>query len=417
MKKGKIIGLLVMLLGITSLMAQDLTEWRGPNRTGVFDETNLLKQWPEGGPDLLWSTEELPMGWSSMTVAHNQIYLSGRIDSVDVAVALSMDGSLLWQTAYGRSWDKSFPESRCTPTVDGERLYLSSGSGDLACINALTGEIIWASKTHELYKGSFGRWGISESLLVVDDKVFFTPGGDSTTMLALNKMTGETIWASESLNDKPSYVSPLLVQHGNQQLIVNVSERFIFGISPFDGQILWQFNFEPYKDDEVKANINTNTPLYHNGEVFVSSGYNHAAVMLSMAEDAHSVSLKYVDTILDTHHGGLVRLGEYIYASNWEHNRMGRWVCLEWNSGILMYEAEWNNKGPIIAADGMLYCYEEKTGNVALVKAGAAQFEMTGTFELPLGDGFHWSHPIIHNKILYIRHGNALMAYDIAEKQ
>ncbi len=403
-----------MLMGSTTLIAQDLLQWRGPDRSGVFNETGLLKEWPEGGPNLLWSNEELPMGWSSMTIKDNLMFLSGRVDSTDHAVAINLKGELLWQTPYGRSWNASFPESRCTPTIDGDYIYLSSGFGDLACIHTLDGSIRWKVPAHENFKGTFGKWGISESLLVFNDKVFFTVGGDSTTMIALNKETGETLWASKSLNDKPSYVSPRLVHHGGQEFIVSISEQFVFAIDPTDGRFLWTFNVDPYKDEKVKANINTNTPLFHNGELFVSSGYNHAAVMLSLSDDAQSVSLKYVDTILDVHHGGLVRLGNYIYGSNWEHNRMGRWVCLDWETGKPMYEQEWNNKGPIIAAEQMLYCYEEKKGNIALVQSGPDQFEITGTFQLPLGEGYHWSHPIIYNKVFYIRRGNAIMAYDIA---
>ncbi len=406
----------LVLFGGCHLMAQNLIEWRGPNRSGVFNETGLLKQWPPSGPTMLWSNEELPTGWSSMTIAHDCLYLTGRVDTMDAVVAVGLDGKTRWITPYGNYWEDSFPESRCTPTIDGNRLYVSSGGGDVACINALNGSIIWKIKAHQIFEGTFGYWGISESLIVLGDKVFYTPGGDKTTMVALNKMTGETIWMSESLHDKPAYVSPLLVQHGDYQLIVNLTENFVFGINPADGSILWQFDYGKYCDEDGKANIHANTPLYHKGEIFISNGYNHDAIMLKLADDNRSVSLKYVNKVLDVHHGGLLQIGDNIYGSSWKNNDMGSWVCLDWNSGETRFEQEWNNKGSIIAADGMLYCYDEKRGNLGLAKANPAQFQIISSFKIPLGKGAHWAHPVIHNKILYVRHGNALMAFDVAEK-
>jgi len=135
--------------------------------------------------------------------------------------------------------------------------------------------------------------------------------------------------------------------------------------------------------------------------------------MLDLSEDASSVKLAYVDSLLDVHHGGAVRLGDYVYGANWEHNRMGKWICLEWETGKPMYETEWENKGSIISAEGMLYCYDEKGGNIALAKASPKGFEVISTFKVPLGKGPHWSHLVIKDGVLYVRHEDALMAYNI----
>ncbi|WP_372751390.1 PQQ-binding-like beta-propeller repeat protein [Labilibaculum sp.] len=392
---------------------QTKSEWRGPNRTGVYAETGLQKEWPAGGPKLLWHLDSIPTGYSSVVIANNSIYLTGLRDSMDYVLALDMQGKIKWQVPYGRGWDQSFTDSRCTPTVEGDRIYLSSGRGDLACVNALSGEIFWQVKANEKFKGEYGRWGISESLLLWDDLVFYTPCGEKTTMVGLNKMTGETVWKSKSIHDKPAYVSPLLIERNGKQQIVTVTEKNAIGVNPSNGNIDWQFDYGSYAAGQWKANINTNTPLYKDGKIFITNGYDHHSVMLDVSEDASSVELSYVDSLLDIHHGGAVLVDGYIYGSNWEHNRMGRWVCLEWETGKAMYETEWKNKGSIIAAEGMLYCCDEKDGNIALVKADPNQFKVISSFKIPYGKGPYWAHMVIYDGVLYVRHAKAVMAYSI----
>ncbi len=398
------------------VISQEIAEWRGPDRTGVYNETGLLKEWPTNGPELLWSVDSLPPGYSSVSVANNLVYFTGMKDSMDVVIAVDIDGKLKWQTSYGRAWDNSFNHSRCTPTVENNRLYVSSGLGDVSCLNAINGELIWTVKASNKFEGTYGRWGIAESILLVDDKVFYTPGGNLTTMVAFNKETGELIWKSESLKDKPSYTSPMITEWAGKSMIINATESYLFGVTPDSGNILWKFNIGVFAAGEWHANNQTNTPLFYKGKIFHTSGYDHRCVMVELLEEEDKPYFSWVSDKLDVHHGGVVRLGDYIYGSNWENNRMGRWVCLDWNTGEVKYETEWENKGSIISADSMLYCYEEKNGNIALVKASPEKFEVTSSFKVPLGEGPHWSHLVIHKGILYVRHGGALMAYSIANK-
>ncbi|MFC2151721.1 PQQ-binding-like beta-propeller repeat protein [Bacteroidota bacterium] len=406
---------IILIFSVQYIYCQNLVDWRGPGRTGVYNETNLLIEWPETGPELLWSVEDIFKGYSSVSIANNTIYCTGIDDNNDVLIAFDMQGKIKWKVPYGRAWNGSYPESRCTPTIENDKVYVSSGLGDIACIDANNGEIIWSVKASEKFEGTYGRWGIAESLLILDDKVFFTPGGDKTTMLAFNKLTGELIWQSQSVNDAPSYTSPLLISRNNKNLIVNVTANFIIGVLPETGNILWRFNFGEQKKPDARNN-QTNTPSYNDGKIFVTSGYNHFSVMLNLSENAESVSLAWIDSTLDVHHGGVVLVDGYIYGANWLHNRMGNWVCLDWNTGEIKYNEEWINKGSIISADGMLYCYEEKSGNIALVKATPEKFDIISSFKIPLGTGPHWSHPVIKDGVLYIRHVDALMAYDIKLK-
>lgn len=390
--------------------SQDFSEWRGPGRTGIYNETGLLKAWSESGPELIWSNDSLLDGYSSVATANEKVYLTGISQGKDVLIALDLKGNELWRTPYGDAWDASYEYSRATPTVEKDKVFVSSGKGDVACLDSENGRLIWKVPASKDYKCKIGKFGISESLLIDDKYVFFTPAGDETTMIALKKETGKLAWKSISLNDETSYCSPLMIEENGKRLIVNVLKKYIVGIQPEDGKILWKYDFGQYK---MKRNNNTNTPIYANKELYISSGYDHKSVKLKLSSDLCSVELAWTDSILDVHHGGLVKIGNYLYGANWIHNRMGNWTCIDWQTGEKQYETEWFNKGSIISAEGMLYCFEEKTGNIALVKAAPKEFKVISSFKVPNGTGPYWAHPVINNGILFIRHGKSVMAFNI----
>jgi outer membrane protein assembly factor BamB len=409
---------LLLILSVTFANAQQISEWRPENRTGVSAETGLLKSWPAGGPSLIWSNSGLSKGNSSVSFGDSTIYTTGTRDSVDVLYALDMKGKMLWQTIMGRAWNESFPESRATPTVEENRVYTCSGLGDIACIDGSSGTILWSYKASELNKGTYGNWGIAESLLIDGDKLYFSPGGPETMTIAINKTNGKLIWKSASLNDKPGYVSPILVEYAGRRMIINVSLGHVFAVDVAQGEVLWTVAHpRPASYNPDWDLIKCVTPLYRDGNVYVTGGYNNGGMMVSIAGDGKSADIAWTDSILDVHHGGVVLVDGYIYGSNWLNNSTGNWCCIEWNTGKKMWEEKWNCKGSIIAAEGMLYIYDEKKGNVGLVKVNSEKFDLVSSFQVTQGaTGPFWAHPVIHNGILYLRHSNALMAYDIKAK-
>jgi outer membrane protein assembly factor BamB len=413
--KTKTIAILLLAMLSYSVKAQKISEWRPENRTGVSAETGLLKKWPATGPKLLWSNLDLLKGFSSPSFGTSTIYITGttgNIGSNDILFALDMNGKLLWQTEFGRSWTGSNPESRATPTIEGNRVYVCSGFGDLACIDGTTGKIVWKYKASELHKGTYGSWGIAESLLIDGNKVYYSPGGPETMTIALNKATGSLIWKSASLNDKPGYVSPILVNYAGKKMIINVSLGHVFAVDASNGDILWKVPHAPRAGG--RDLIKCVTPLFRDGWVYVTGGYDTEGMMVEIAKDGRSANVVWRDKVLDVHHGGVVLINGYIYGANWLNNSNGNWCCIEWKTGKKMWEEHWNNKGSIISAEGMLYIYEEKNGNVGLLKANPEKFDLVSSFKVSLGkSGPFWAHPVIHNGILYLRHTNALMAYDI----
>jgi outer membrane protein assembly factor BamB len=417
--KNILLTVIYIIASLNLSSGQKISEWRPDNRTGVSSEKGLLKSWPSAGPALIWLNVELPSGFSSASFGKNSIFVTGAKDKSDVLIALDTLGKIKWQTPYGKSWDKSYPDSRCTPTVEGNKVYVSSGSGEVACIDALGGKIIWSVNASEIYKGTFGPWGIAESLIVDGDKVYFTPGGSETMTVALNKNTGKLVWKSESLNDRPAYISPILISYSGKRMFVNISASYVYAMDPATGKIIWSIKHSEINSkkaiagwDDAPACICV-TPLYYDGKIYVSGGYDHGGIMLKMTDGGTKVAVDWTDDVLDIHHGGAVLVNGFIYGANWINNGDGNWCCIDWKTGQKKYEEHWKCKGSVISAEGLLYIYDEKSGNVGLVKANPDKFDMISSFKISKGSGPYWAHPVIHNGKLFIRHGKALMVYNI----
>jgi outer membrane protein assembly factor BamB len=251
--------------------------------------------------------------------------------------------------------------------------------------------------------------------LIDGDKVYCTPGGKKGVIVALDKMTGRTIWAATGSDELSAYSSPVLIERGGNRLLINMIQKSVICVDADTGKLIWQ---EPYVTPSDTGGV---TPVYKDGCVYVTSAvereFTRGGVMFELSADGTSVSEKWNDQTLDTGHGGVVLVDGYLYGSTFDGIPKGDWVCLDWDTGKVMYKDTWNgNKGSVIYADGMLYCYDENTGDVALVKASPKSFEIVSTFRVTQGSGQHWAHPAISDGRLYIRHGDALMAYGINSK-
>lgn len=408
------IVIFILLLVNMGLNAQ-LVQWRGPNRNGIFTETGLMKEWPENGPELILEVEDLGKGWSSPVFFDNMVYVTGMIDTLDYLSAVNMDGTIKWQIPYGRSWNKSFPDTRSTPTIEGDRIYVQSGTGRLACINRETGKENWAVDVDKEFECEYHIWGNAETPLIVDDKVICTPGGQKTSVVAFNKMTGETVWQSESLGGPRAYASATIYEFNGHRFILAVIGTDLIALVPETGKIAWHYRyFDPEKWDQPGL-IWTNTPVFKDNEIFLTMGYDYPAVMLKMDSTGTSVSEKFVDHTFDNHHHGVILNDGFLYGSNWFDNKRGRWVCMNWDTGEIKYVTDWSTKGAMIMADGLLYAYNER-GNVGLIKPDPEEFKVTSQFKITKGAGTHWAHPFIADGKLFMRHGEVLMVFDIKEK-
>jgi outer membrane protein assembly factor BamB len=407
-----LIGLIISIF----VSAQGIIEFRGVERSGHYNESNLLKEWPENGPELIQKIENVGKGYSQAILVDETIFVTGiKEDTIDILSAFNLNGELLWDVPYGRSWTRSYIDSRSTPTYESGNLYIVSGTCAINCIDATNGKIIWQVDAMKEYGAEPHKHGESESLVLSDNAVVYTTGGEQNTMIALDKNKGTLIWKSKSLGGAKSYASASLINHNGQDIILAQTMKYLLAINPLNGEIIWKYDLIQYHLLSQGEGAQSNIPLYKNGELFVTSGYDHPGIMLSLADDGKSVELKWRNDTIDTHHGGVVLVDENIFGSNWQNNANGKWASVNWETGETNWEQKWENKGSVISADGMLYLYEEKRGNVALVEPSSDSLKIISTFKVDGGIGPHWAHPAIYDGKLFIRHGDVLMIYDIKE--
>lgn len=414
MKTGTFILLLLIALSGTT---QEIVEFRGENRTGHYSGNGLLKQWPASGPKLILKIDSVGKGYSQPIFAEEKIFITGiKEDTIDMLSAYNLKGEMLWDVPYGRSWTRSYIDSRSTPTFHNGKLYVSSGTGQLNCVDANSGKIIWQVNAIEKFKGEIYKHGDAEAPLIVDDIVVYMTGGEHNTLVAFDKNNGKEVWKSKSLGGAKSYASPKLIIHNGRKIILAQTTDNLIAIDAENGEVLWNYNLIQYHEHRQGVGAQTNSPIYKNGEIFVTSGYDHPGIKFSISEDGMLEHVVWKNTDIDTHHGGNVLVDGVIYGSNWQNNANGRWAAVDWSSGKTLWENEWENKGSVIYAGERLYLYEEKRGNVALVKPSRDSLTVLSTFKVEYGTGPHWAHPAIYNGMLFIRHSDALMIYDIKDE-
>jgi len=400
-----------ILFGITffafylhfNLSAQEPTRWRGPEGNGVYNETGLLKKWPQNGPEIIWSFDQLGEGHSSPAISGGNIYLPTMINGTGYIYKLSMNGKLVWKAEYGPEFTDSYPGSRATATIAGDLLYMLSGMGTLVCMNTSDGKIVWKKDLFTDFDGRNIRWGLNETVLVDGDKLFCTPGGKKHNVIALNRHTGELLWASAGKGEMSAYCSPLLIKLPAISILVTHSESNIMGIDAGNGRLLWSSNWPN------QWSVHANTPLYEDGLLFCFSGYGQGAVMLKLNDGGSSITKLWDSKSFDNRIGGAVMVNGYIYGSG---DKDRSWQCLKRDTGESMYSSTEIAKGVVIYADNMLYCYSER-GELALVKADPSGFDVVSKTMVTKGSGQHWAHPVIHDGILLLHHGSSLIAYKI----
>jgi len=396
--------ILTILISL-QLLSQEVVQWRGENRDGIYEETNLLNEWPEDGPELLWKFDDLGEGHASAAVTTDFIYTAGTSGNNGFVICFDHTEKIIWKSEYGKEWMDSWPGVRTTPLVIGDKLYLMSGFGKLFCMNTDDGSIAWSIVLLKDLDGRNIVWGVTENLEYDGDMLFCTPGGIEANVIAVNRNSGEIIWKSQGNEEMSAYNSPLLINHNGRKILVTMTANSILGIDASNGNMLWKYG------QTNQYSVHANTPLYKDGLLYCVSGYGKGGVMLKIADDGNSVKKVWKNSSQDNRMGGVVLVDGKIYGSG-DYNR--NWYCLDWETGKELYSAAMVGKGNIIYADGMLYCYGE-SGNIGLVKPEADKFKLVSQFRVPFGSAQHWAHLVIHNKKLYVRHGNSLMVFNISQ--
>lgn len=384
-------------------------QFHGPRRDNVSDEIGLLTQWPAEGPKLLWTATGIGEGFSSAAISDDMIYITGNVGPGTVISALGLDGKVLWTFTNGPADKHSYPGTRSTPTVDGGRVYHENSDGGLVCLEAVTGKPRWSLNILDKFSGRKPKWGLAESPLVDGDRLICVPGGTNASMVALDKLSGETLWVCAGSPEKPGYASPVAFDFGGVRQIVTMMEKSVVGVRADTGRLLWRAPHFAFADETVS------TPLFHDRYVFVSTLPPGASQCLELSAEGQGTGVKraWHALALSNHHGGVVLVDGHLYGSDF----LGKWLCLELGSGRVVYKADGVGKGSLTCAEGMLYTVAEKGGTVGLVKATPLGHAVISRFCLPQGgSGPVWAHPVVCGGRLYLRHGDRLYCYDVKKE-
>jgi outer membrane protein assembly factor BamB len=390
------------------LLGADWPQWRGPDRSGVSTEVGLLKQWPTSGPSTVWSAANLGAGFGSVAVAGDRIFVQGMRNRQSVVASLNVaNGAMVWSKALGAAGENDRGSGpRSTPTVDGDRLYVLTENGDLAALLAKDGTSLWQRNILKDFGGRNANWLISESPLVDGNAVIVTPGGRGAGMVALDKMSGKTIWTSKELNDEAGYASPIVADVQGVRTLMTLTGNAAVGVRAADGKLMWRYG----KVANQTANITT--PVYADGKVFYTSAYGTGAALLGLRASGGEIAAQeiYFTREMQNHHGGVVLVNGYLYGFN---NSI--LTCLEFATGKMMWRDRSIGKGSLAYADGHLYIFSENDV-VGLVEATPAGYREKGRFTVREQGWPSWAHPVVSGGRLYIRSQGVLTSYDVRSK-
>ena len=438
-----IIALAISVQHTISAASFDWPQWQGPDRNAVSKETGLLKEWPKDGPPLAWKVKGIGSGYSGPSIAAGRIYGMSNRGADEFVWALSeSNGKELWATRLGPALTEGMPQGKegagCTPTVDGERIYVLGLGGDLACLQAKDGTIIWRRSLPNDFGGIVPTWRYNESPLIDGDKLICTPGGKESTLAALDKLTGKTIWTShvpelagasseaggggrrggrggQFRDSGAAYASAIAIDFEGQRQYVQLTAKSLIGVAAAHGKLLWR-----YDRAANRSGINCSTPLYHAGKVFAASAYGNGGGLVKLSKEGNGAPKAeevWFSRNIENHHGGVLLIDGGLYGSN-GGNSGGYLVCLDFETGdVLWNERDLDKrrvtKGSVAFADGRIY-YRTEEGPVVLIEPSRKEYLERGRFDQPeRTDKPAWTHPVIANGKLFIRDQDALFCYNV----
>lgn len=414
MIKNPAITLFIFLIGITlSCRREKIDEnaqWRGAHRDGIFHETDLLDHWPDEGPELLWAYEGLGLGFAAPAVTKDAIFVNGEQEGNSFLISLDMKGNLRWKSPNGKEFlgegfSSSYPGARSTPTVYGNLVYTSSGEGQIGCFDSSSGEEKWSVSISDYLDGIIGEFGYSESVAVDPKHVYCFPGGASTNLAALDRFNGKIAWTQSALRDTFAYSSPVLIDLNDRQILMTTSRHYLFTIDCRSGELLTSYELEGYEYDGEHCN----TPVYADGYIYYVSNDipGQGAMKLKLSEDGKRITEVWRNPEIKNNFGGLIARNGHLFTTV-QGNKL---VALDPGNGSVVDSLKVAT-GSIIYSDNKFIVYGNN-GTVSLVDYSSGQFEPAGQLKVKEGTGHHFSHPVVAAGVMYIRHGDALMAYRI----
>jgi outer membrane protein assembly factor BamB len=396
-------------------------QWRGPERNGKSTVTNFNANWETKPPELLWTADGLGGGYASVSVSEDKIFTTGNLKDGQAVIATNTDGTPAWNQVLTEKVPKhGYEGSRSTPTLDGDRLYVVTSDGVVHCLKQSDGEVVWSRAFKDWGGRMMSGWGYSESPLVDGDLVVCTPGGQKGMIVALDKLTGKEVWASEmgEFGDKgkdgAGYSSIVISNGAGVKQYVQMTGRGVIGVRAEDGKFLWGYNAV------ANGTANIPTPVVSGDYVFASSGYGTGAGLVKLSKEGDGVKAEEQYFLkageLQNHHGGMVLLDGYIYCGH-RHNS-GFPICVEMTTGKVAWGGDIRPEGKgtaaVVYVDGY-FIFRYQSGDVVLIEATPKGYEVKGKFFPVFQQKESWSHPVVVGGRLYLREQDKLMCYDVAE--
>jgi outer membrane protein assembly factor BamB len=410
---------LALFAGDNNSSEPDWPRFRGPNGDGISSAKGLLQEWPTDGPPLLWKSDGIGNGFSSVSLAGNRIFTMG--DELGSSWVFALDrqsGKKIWSAKVGKAGG-DHPGTRCTPTVDSNRVYAIGQFGDLVCLETASGKELWRKNFVKDFDGQPGTWNYTESPLIDGDNLVCTPGGKKKgAMVALDKLTGQVIWHAD-FGEKAGYASIVVTQAGGVRQYVQLLSGGVAGVSAMDGKLLWRFKDKDGKKTYLAGNTaNIPNAVVLGDFIFAGAGYGQGAGLMKLGRDGTDFKEEwiYFNKKMNSRHGGYVVVGDYVYADT---DNSGRPFCANWKTGEITWKRDGDFLGrdsvAIIYADSRFYMHYEN-GYVALVEANPKNYVERGVFKIPNASRESWAHPVVVGGKLYLREKNILWCYDVKAK-
>ncbi len=409
--------LLLLQTAIVSAQNESWAVFHGPKGDNKSPDTELLKEWPESGPPLLWIADFIGYGYSGVSIADGRIFTSGNIErdgeTSAMVFCLDLNGQLIWKSdnGPGLSDRRRYPSTRATPTIDGDRVYDESALGQVTCYDVKTGRKIWSRNIIKDYGAEIPRWFLGESVIVDGDRLICTPGGPKASALALDKMTGKTVWEAASTGHLAGYATPYFFDFEGTRILAVQTDRTVEGLNPETGKTLFSFPWENFRTTNVTM------PVYRNGHLFMTSGYDHGSKLYRLTKEPDGkikVEEIWYEKRFDNHHGGVILVGDYVYGTT----HKGSWGSIHFDTGKIGYLVRSIGSGSVHYADGLIYGLSEDDKMVILLKPEPEKYVEISRFELPNEvEGKSWAHPVVCGGRLYLRHAQYLYCYDVRQPQ
>lgn len=374
--------------------AGDWPNWRGPEHDGISRETGWSATWPEPGPTQLWKTN-VGTGFSSFAVADGRLYTMGHRDADDTVYCLDANtGNEIWKHSYPCALVDNLHEGgpAATPTVDDGRVYTLSKEGELFCLDAAKGDVLWSAKLQDLLGVEMPTWGFSCSPRVWNDLLIVEAG----RTCAFNRKTGELAWKTEAF--RPGYGSPAIMRHGDKDLAVVLNNDFLLFVQAEDGKEVAKQKWET-----LFATSST-TPVIDGDTVFVSTGYNQGCALFRLTAD-NQVERIYQNKVMSNHMANCVLWESFLYGidGNSSSRRNCEVVCMDAVTGGVKWKHRGLGCGSLLIADGKLVVLGDE-GDLVVARASPDEFKITAKAHVI--DGKCWTVPVLSHGRLYCRNAD-----------